>query len=770
MIRFVLALILGSLPAMAETLQVAGLSAPVEIVTDTHGIPHITAATVEDAFFGQGYAAARARLWQIDIGQRRGMGRLAEAFGPEFLRYDRAARMMLYRGDLAAEWRRYDPRVPGIARAFVAGINARVAEVRADPKLLPPEFAALDVLPLLWDADDLLRLRGVYGPNAHAAMRRAMLACKGALAEDALMTPLEPAWQLRVPEGLEPCRLDMPQLAVLNDLVAPLPFAKAVQRGDVIPRDDIDARNGSNAWVISAKMSATGRPILANDPHLPFSVPGPRFITHLRAPGLDLTGAGFPSRPGMQFGHNDRIAFGRTDFQIDQQDLVVLRLNADGTAYRGPDGEEPITRLTERIAVRGGAAAEVEYGFTRHGPVIFEDRAKGHGLALRSVGLQLGAAIGLEFIPKVLAHDWAEFRAALRYAVWGTNYMYADIDGNIGWQSAGWAPRRPHHDGLLPVPAEGRFDWDGILSLDEMPGEFNPARGWIASANQMPFAADFPYAERKISFEWIADDRYRRIAAVLGGQTTHSIADSVALQHDVVTDRAARLMALIERLDGPAEEMALLRAWDRRMSADSAAAALYAFTMARLNVDVRAKLVPAELASLLTTVHPHVVLAALEADDRRLGGRDAMLLGALKAASAALRLRSGGGPEKWRWGEVHALDLHHTLAAQLPREPSPNVRVASGGDGATVMARWWASIPAPQASGGAMFAGVFDVGNWDAALVINAPGQDGDPRSPHYADLLTAWSEGKMFNLPFSPAAVEAAAEQRTTLRPKGTP
>lgn len=743
---------------MAETLHVDGLTAPVEIIIDTHGIPHISAQTVEDAFFGQGYAAASARLWQMDIGQRRARGELAAAFGPEFAKFDEAARLMNFQGDLAAEWARYDPRVPGIARAWTAGVNARVAELRANPSLLPPEFAALGIAPLVWDPDDLVRLRGPGAANARGETRRAVLACQGALEQDALMVPLSPPWTTKVPEGLDPCLLDAKQLDILDRLAAPLPFARAVRTGETVRLpDDIDARNGSNAWVIGPTMSATGRPILANDPHLPFSVPGPRFITHLRAPGFELAGAGFPSRPGMQFGHNERIAFGRTDFQIDQQDLVVLELNDAADAYRTASGWAPVTRWTETIAVRGAAALSVPLARTAQGPIIFEDPARHYALALRAVAQLPGAAIALEFIPKTLARNWPEFRAALRYAVWGTNYMYADIDGNIGWQSAGWAPRRPHHDGLLPVPAAGDYEWAGILSLDEMPHEFNPPRGWIATANQMPFPADFPYAERKISFEWIADDRYRRIVDVLSAQTTHTIADSIALQHDTLSSRATRLVRLLADVQSTdlAPELALLRAWDQRMEPDSAAAALSAFTLARLTTVLHDRLIPEARRKLLTTIHPHVMLDALE----HLPDRDAVLLAALREASHQLRSRFGDNPAAWRWGDIHALDLHHELASLLPMPSS--VHTPSGGDGSTVMARWWATMAQPRASGGALFAGVFDVGNWDASLVTNAPGQSGDPRSPHYADLLPLWSSGQMF--PLSPGA----AESHVLLTPK---
>ena len=759
---------------MAQTTHVAGLTAPVEIITDREGVPHISASSVEDAFFGQGYAAATARLWQIDIGHRRAMGRLAAAFGPDFVKYDRAARLLLFRGDLAAEWTLYDPRVPAIAAAWVRGVNARVREVRANPALLPPEFSALDVLPELWAPEDLLRMRGT-GPNVRGEARRAELACAGALAADGLMVKLEPAWTLAMPAGLEPCSVSRADLATYDLLTAPLPWARATHGAPMrLPADDVDARNGSNAWVVAPKLSATGRAILANDPHLGFSVPGARFITHLRAPGLDAIGAGPANRPGFQFGHNDRIAFGRTDFQIDQEDLYVLRLNDDASAYRTPTGWQAIERVAETIAVRGAPDVTVTLAFSPLGPLLNE--GPGRAVALRSASLQPGGAVALEYVPVILARNWPQYLAALNTAVWGSNYMYADVDGNIGWQAAGRVPRRPKHDGLLPVPADGDYPWDGVLPVAEMPGEFNPPRGWIATANQMPFPPDFPYATRKISFEWIADDRYRRIATVLAAQSRHGLADSVALQLDVHSGRAEALLPLLDGLSTPGldAEAAMLRGWDREVRADSAAAALFEVWWTSLQTRLHAVLVPPALRGLLPLLHPHVLIQALLHPDSRLGAdptraRDALLVDALRAATLTLQQRFGANIAGWAWGKMHSVDLHHSLGALLPAGVRAQADVTggpSGGDGATVMARWFASATRPNVTGGAQFRAVVDVGNWDAALTINSPGQSGDPRSPHYADLQARWLAGTMFPFTYSPTAIDAAAESWLHLAP----
>ena len=772
--RRILPLLLALLPLTAaaeEPRRATGLTAPIEIGWDRWGIPHVSAQSVEDAFFGQGYAAAVLRLWTMDLGRRRYLGRMAESLGPEFLPHDRAARLVLYRGDAAAEWARLDPRVPGIARAFVAGVNARVREVLADPALLPPEFAALGLLPETWEAEDLIRIRFTGGPNARNEVFRAMLACRGALPLSLLGQPLEPEWPLAAPAGLDPCAVDRSALAVHELLTGPLPFARVPRRAGLAEpaqyalAEDQDARAGSNGWVVAPRLTTTGRAILANDPHLSFGVPSQRIITHLEAPGFALTGAGPASRPGVQFGHNGVIAFGRTDFQIDQEDLYVLELDEAGEAYRTQGGWQAITRVAERIPVAGAAPAEVVLGYTPIGPILAEDRATRRGIALRATWAQPGAVIGLEYVPKVLARDWAEFRAAIRHAVWGTNYLYADTAGNIGWQSAGQVRMRPRHDGLLPVPAAGDYPWGDLLPIDQMPGEFNPERGWIGTANQMPFPPGWPVAERKISFEWIAHDRYRRLETLLRGMTRHSPAEAWAWQQDVFSGRAATLVPLLDRVSAPdlSAEIALLRGWDRRMEAGSAAAALYAFWGAELGLALHPLLVPEGLRPLMPALHPHVMMAAAAEP-----GRETLLAEALRAAAAKLRERLGPDLAGWEWGRLHQVELRNGLGARFPAGMQADVTGgASGGDGATLMARWWASMARPQASGGAAFRAVVDVGNWEATQATNMPGQSADPRSPHYADLYPLWIRGEAIPLPFGAEAVAAAVVRRDRLVPE---
>ena len=777
----------------ATTREVQGLSAALKISIDRNGIPHIQAQTVEDAFFGQGYSAALLRLWQLDINHRRQIGTLAEVFGPEFVRFDRVAHLLMFRGSIQDEWSKLDPRVEGIAAAFVAGINARIEEVLSDPTLLPPEFVALNMQPGRWIKDDLLRARVSTSPNIQGEVRRSILAARGMLDQDALVHPLEPAWPLIIPAGLDPAWVTRADLEILNDRVAPLPFDKITKNlttglnlSDPLLQPDIDAQNGSNAWVIASALSSTGRPILANDPHLPFSIPGPRMVTHLSAPGFNVTGAGPVWRPGVQFGHNERIAFGRTDFQIDQEDLYVLELTQNGACYQGLHTELPIERVTQEIKVRGQKNILLELAFTALGPVVSERAQEGRAIVLRAAWLQPGAAVNLEYVPKLFAKNWQEFCLAIRHAVWGTNYLYADVVGNIGWQSAGRVPVRPNHDGLMPVPASGDYPWEGILPLDQMPGEFNPSRGWIASANQMPFPKNWPVSERRISFEWTANDRYHRIVEKLSEMTAlHSPEDSWHLQQDIYSGRARILLNLLLNADGmrALQERAFLMHWDCQIDKNLQEAALYEIWSATLQRELRKLLVPAGLQDVITAVHPHVVLKALEHPDSRLGtepvkARDALLLKCLAMASDALNARGlklGVQPD-WlgrtypSWGQLHDVTLKHSLKSHLPGDLAKISGVSghgSSGDGSTVYARWWPGLDNTHVTGGSSFRAVVDLGVRPHAVASFGPGQAGSPGDEHYSDQYEQWLDNIPVALPFEPDQVAMLSYSFVHLVPK---
>ncbi|RZL88461.1 MAG: penicillin acylase family protein, partial [Variovorax sp.] len=374
----------------------------------------IYAGTTYDAFLVQGYVAARDRLWQMDLWRKRGLGEMAKDFGPAWVDGDRAARSVLFRGDMYREWLAYGSDAKRVAEAFTAGINAFVAQVEADPALLPEEFRQLGYRPARWSPEDTVRIRH-HGLtlNFTGEIDRAQAYCDGkanGARVDWLRRELVPDVRPQVPEGLAVCGLPGAELKRAYALATNSPrFTKdnvKLLSADLTPeqllalsdstleRPDANtlASYGSNNWTIAPSMTTTGRPILANDPHRAHGAPSLRYISHLSAPGMDVIGAGEPFLPGISIGHNGRIAFGLTRFYMDQEDLYVYETNAgNDKEYKYQGRWEPMTKVVDRIAVKGEAQPrEVEYWFTRHGPVLATD--KGRAFALRAAWLEEGMA------------------------------------------------------------------------------------------------------------------------------------------------------------------------------------------------------------------------------------------------------------------------------------------------------------------------------------------------------------------------------------------
>lgn len=759
--------------AVVRSATVRGPSAPIDVVDDVFGVPHIRARTIPDAFFGQGYVVARDRLFQIDLSRRRELGRLAEAFGVGFARHDATARLFHYRGDLDAELRRVPEDVLDCARAYVAGINARIDEVAADRSLLPLEYAILGLAPLRWDVRDLVLARGASIDNADDEVRRAQLAALGLLELDAIIAPLRPSWTMKVPEGLDVAAVSEADLGMLQ--LGGLPFSAETPVADPAAGPAERANAGSNAWTIAPSRTATGRPILANDPHLGIGGFGPRHVAHLSAPGLDVIGGGSPGLPGIMQGHTDRFAFGRTNFHIDQLDLFVLELHPeDPERYRHEGSWKRFDRVEVAIPVKGGAARNVTLRYAEQGPVVSHDPARRRATAVAAIAMQPGASGAFAMIAINLAKDWKGLRKAFRFHPSPTNFHYADVDGNTGWQVIGFMPVRKRGEGLLPVPGDGRYDWTGMRDFASLPSEYNPAKGWFASANQNNLPADWP-RDRIPAFSFRDPYRYERIVEMLSRQDRHTLADSVALHHDTLSTPARQLLALLPDSPSAAAKPAadMLRGWDARIDANSGAAALYQILWRDLGRRMLAAIVPERAKALVTDIAPSVLLGLLARPDGRLGAdpraaRDAMLDAALASAWASARALLGPEPAKWRWSTLHQVRIQHPLsripaiAAAFP----PIGGAGSGGDSYTVMARWLGSGPGWRVGGGASYLQVIDVGAWDNSLMLNLPGQSNDPRSRHYGDQYASWIAGEMRPMLSSRAAVDANAAGRTTLRP----
>ena len=752
-----------------------GLRAAAEIIVDAWGIPHIYAASRHDAFFTQGWNIARDRLWQLDLWRKRGLGRLSESFGPAYLAQDRATRLFLYRGDMDAEWATYGPDAKAWSEAFVAGINAYVSQVRSGVAPLPVEFELTKSAPEDWIVDDLVRIRshGISN-NAESESLRARVAALGGIEADRIRRKLDPPHTPRLPEGLDPA--DIPA-----DIMAVYVLATQVVSFDGVPPTDPPAdaeTRGSNNWAVAPSRTATGRPILASDPHRVMLAPSIRYVAHLNAPDLSLIGAGEPHLPGVTLGHNGKIAFAITIFMADQADFYVYELHPDDPhRYRYGDGWEAMRIVRETIAVKGEAPREVELAFTRHGPVLKIDEAAHRAFALRSVWFEPGTSPYFSAARYQTAADWPQFRDALAH--WGAaamNFVYADTEGNIGWQAAGFLPRRANWDGLTPVPGDGRYEWDGFVSQDELPSLYNPARGWVGTANEMNLPPT--HQGLNVGYEWADPSRMDRIAEVLSAGGDHTLAASAALQTDVVSNAAKRGIALLARLKSADPEvdeaLRLLRAWDGDETVDSAAAAIAAVWLSKhLGPHTARRVTNAEAAEVIAFGSPYALIHYLAAPDEMLGddpeaARDAVLLASLRSALDELTERLGPDLSAWRWGDLH--HAHFVPPASALADPDLKARMIHGpapipGSAYTVRAATYRMEDFALTTGASVRM-VLDVGNWDASLVINTPGQSGDPASPHYGDLFPLWADGKYVPLLWTREAVEGAAALVIQLTP----
>lgn len=757
-----------------ETLALAGLDAPAEILIDRWGVPHVYAGTQRDAYFLQGFSVARDRLWQIDVWRKRGLGQLAADYGAAFAEADRAARLMLYRGDIDAEWACYGPGAKSAAEAFTAGINAWIARLEADPNQLPVEFQRMGTRPARWAAEDCVRLRS-HGPlfNFGRELARADVVNRFGLKGEAARKRLEPDWTLVAPEGIaaEPVP---PEVRRVFALATNQP---AFDAATIAAPETV---GGSNNWAIGGARTETGRPILASDPHRLLLLPALRYVSHLSAPGLDVIGAGEPGVPGIALGHNSTSAFCLTIHPADQADLYVYELHPDDpTRYRYQGEWKAMETISETIAVAGAGARRVDLHWTRHGPVLHIDRERRRAYALRSIWSEPGSAPYMSALRYQAVESWDAFVEARSH--WLTppvNHVFANIKGEIGWIMSGFVPVRPNWDGLHPVAGDGSHEWAGFMKPGAHPRIYNPASGWVATANEMNLPAEFDHATHKVGFDWCDPARYRVIAEELRQEKPHNLAGSRRLQTSFASEPARRLAALLGglTLEGEAEQARkLLSGWDGVLSVNSAPGLLFEIWFRKHLIEaVSEQLAPGAFAHFdahdIAAYDTLQVVDLMVAPDERFGvasreTRNGLLAHTLTAAWDEAVKRAGANPADWRWGDLHHARFVHPLSSLLGDETLNTRRMAIGGSGLTPHAADY-RLEDFRMTVGASFRMVLDIGEWDNSIFVNAPGQSGDPRSRHYDDHLDAWSVQDYLPLLFSRERVEAATALRIAVTP----
>ncbi|MFN5581764.1 penicillin acylase family protein [Gemmatimonas sp.] len=770
-----------------EMLRTTGVQARVTLTRDSAGIVHIEAQNEHDLFFAQGYSAARDRLFQLELWRRQATGTMAEALGPRWVARDRAARLMRYRGNMKAELAHYHPRGETIIQAFVDGINAWVARVQADPSLMPPDLAALGITPGRWTPAVVVSRHNALASNAsdEANLARAVRAIGGEAVTR--RRNFEPA-TVRLSLDSLVARLvgTATDAQLLTDYSgsrnAPSfrsnelsPLWRRAGGADSTVEREAD-RWESNNWVISGQRTASGRPIVANDPHRAITVPSLRYLVHLKAPGWDVIGGGEPGIPGVAIGHNPHAAWGLTIFGIDSEDLYVYELDAANASYRYRGAFVAFETVRDRVRVKGGATQTVALQYTRHGPVLYVDSTRHMAVALRAGWLEVGGAPYLASLRLDQARTWSEARAALSYArMPALNWIWADTSGTIGWQTAGAAPVRPSWDGLMPVPGDGRFEWRGLLPIPELPSETNPARGFVGTANAFNVAPTYARFDA-LARTWSDPFRHDRLQQVLDTTRQATVASSGALQHDAVSLPARALVPLLSGLEltSPVAKAArdTLLAWDHTLTAESRAAAIYVAWERKLATQTADLALPPAVRPILRSVPLSRTVQWLTRPDSLLGeqpmeARNRILSRAFSEALQDLRTRFGDDMSTWRYGDarLHHSRITHPLHAlvtdSLQRVLSPGP-LPRGGYGNTLLA----TANVDNQNHGASLRVVIEVGDWDNAIVTNSPGQSGDPRSAFYANLFPLWAANRFVPLPYSAGAVTRRAAGITVLHP----
>ncbi len=759
----------ASQPDMAGTLRLPGLADKVTIVRDRNAVPHIRAASMADAWFALGYVHAQDRLWQMQMNKRIVAGRLAEILGPKGLDTDRFLRTLGVRRNAEAIFARSSPETRAALQAYANGVNAYI-DTRKGP--LPPEFLILHTQPEHWEPADTLGWQTMMAWDLGGNWTQEVLRMN--LAQ---VLPVSRINELLAPyPGEQPLRT-MDYGSLYRQLAPQASALAAVERR--APAGYVEGM-GSNNWVVSGAHTRSGKPLLANDPHLGLQAPALWYMAHLQAPGLDVAGATLPGAPIVVLGHNQRIAWGFTNTAPDVQDLYIERIRpGDTTQYQTPDGWAAFETRTEILHVKDGPDVTLPVRVTRHGPVI-SDANEAVGTAAAPLGGQYVVAFqwtalrtdDLTFqagLKMNTATDWASFTAALRdFHSPQQNIVYADVDGNIGFMAPGRVPlRRADNDlkGLAPAPGwDARYDWNGFVPFERLPRSYNPPAGMIVTANQKIVGDDYPYF---ITSEWTVPYRYQRIRTLLEAGQPHTMDSFAAIQKDVVSlavrDALPLLLAAPVASDTsrPARERELfeaLRRWDGTMRADRAEPLVVTAWLRELSRLLIEDKVGETLfrrlweqrnvqQAMLNALRAPRGAGAFWCDDTRTPGQETceQTIGlAWQRALADLDSRYGDNPSRWRWGKAHTARSEHKPFGKVPYLASLfNVRVPTGGDTYTVdVGRHnLRDEQAPfESTHAASLRAIYDLSELTASRFMTSTGQSGNALSPNYRDWTGKWA------------------------------
>lgn len=705
------------LPRLSGTIA-AHVSQPVSVSFDTLGVPHIHAATVEDALFVQGYVTAQDRLFQMDLLRRFDAGELSEIFGPMALDSDRESRRLRLRRIAEAAYTTLPASDRAAMAAYARGVNLYIATHLTN---LPVEFTIARYQPRPWSVVDSL------------------LICLH------MFRSLTTTWRDEV------IKRDMMKEGDPKLVEQLFP-----------PRSGAEVQPGSNAWALAGALTASGKPLLSNDMHLEYSIPGIWYMTQLQAPGLDVSGVTLPGTPGVIVGHNQRIAWGITNLQFDVQDLYTEKLDERTGRYAYKDGVEQARLEREIIRVKGQPSTELTTWVTRHGPLFVTEG--GDRMTLRWMAAEPGL-LQFPILDIDRAENWKDFTTALsRFPGPGSNFVYADVDGNIGYHAAGKLPKRHGFLGDLPVDgSSGNYEWDGIIPFDEMPQAFNPAGGMIVTANQNPFPPDYPYP---VNGNFAPHHRLMQIRNLLSARKGWRAEDLIAVQKDVYSSfdkfLADQLVGAYQRrkahvasLDSVIE---ILRGWNGQMEKSLIAPFVTTLAFQHIRTAMVERAAPGKALAYDYPMSRAVVERLLrERPAAWFSNFDEMLLRALVDAVEEGKRMQGDDIQKWQYGRWLRIRIDHPVIHQVPMigtyfDIGPVPMSGSPSSPKQTTARLAPSMRMDA-----------DLSNWDRSLLNITIGQSGQIFSGHYRDEWEHYYYAQSYPMQFD----KVAAKSTLTFQPE---
>ena len=766
----------AALPDMSNTLCVQGTDGTIEIFRDSFGIPHVKAGSVSDAFFGQGFATAQDRLWHMDYDRIKAHGRWAEWVGESGVEQDKLMRRFQISVTVENDYAAINDEARAMLDAYPAGVNAFIETAES----LPIEYELIGGIPEKWQPRDCLavfKVRHILMGTFEAKMERAyLLNALGPEKTARLTRGTEPGHLMIIPPGAE---YDGPVLDGLNELAEGLESLSWIKDGP---------EAGSNNWVLGGRRTTSGKPLMAGDPHRALDTPNVYYQNHISCPDFDAIGLSFPGCPGFpHFGHNADVAWCVTHAMADYQDLYIERFREDDPTlyeFKGEWKEAHVRR--EVIAVKGGQSLEMDVTVTHHGPVIAGDPDKGRAIAFKYTATAEPNRFSECLLPMMSACSANELEESMRGWIDPcNNFLFCDVQGDIGYLNRGQVPIRSMANAWLPVPGwTGEHEWQGCIPFEDLARSRNPDSDTIVTANNRIVGADYSYY---IGFNYAPEYRARRITHRLESIGNATVDDMAAVHAERVSIPAnvyCGLLKEVEPLDDlSAKAREKLTSWDGSMDPDAVEPTLYSAFRLKLHqmlaqhflgplAEQPYNLPGRGIRNPMREIESRLVTMAWDNDTSLLPpGTEwkPLLAQALAEGVSDLKERLGGDIDSWKWGRVHHTRPQHPLSPVFP-DAAPLLNPPSiqlGGDGDTPQAAGYSIYDPFTITGTSVARYIFDPSDWDNSRWIVPLGASGHPGNSHYADQASTWGQVATIPMHYDWERIQAVAESHQILEPK---